>query len=517
MVKTVCITGATGVMGLESLKQILTLGDQVKVQLLVLNDKKNKKIIKKYSNLDNVSIVYGDLRNYEDVLKAVSGSDYVLHIGGMVSPYADDKPQTTHDVNVHGAENVVRAIKEQPNRDDIKVVYIGSVAETGDRNYPIHWGRTGDPIKVSVFDHYGVSKVLAERVFVESGLKKWVVMRQSGILHAGLLEKMEPIMYHVPLNSVLEWCTVEDSGRLMKNFVDFDLPDEFFRNFYNIGSGEFYRLTNFEFENLILHSIGLGDIRGLFKPNWFATRNFHGQYYIDSDRLESYLKFRANIETEEYFEILSSKAKKIFTVPKYIPFKDAMSAVAQPFMKLIGENKDFGTLGWIRTNYTDRLDSHYGGIEEFKKLPSNWGEYAIKHYDTKFNPNKDICMNHGYDENKPFESLTVEDLRHAAEFRGGSLVSDHVDDMCSKVTWKCGHCGREFEASPTLILKGGHWCPHCFIPETSWQYDSIAKTNKFFAQSWNFSYKEVANKTYEFKQCFDRKCYDKDIKKKSKH
>ena len=441
-------------------------------------------------------------------MKAVTGSDYVLHIGGMVSPYADDKPELTKDINVHGAENVVCAIQAQKNKDDIKVVYIGSVAETGDRNYPIHWGRTGDPIKVSVFDHYGVSKVLAERVFVESGLKKWVVMRQSGILHAGLLEKMEPIMYHVPLNGVLEWCTVEDSGRLMKNFVDFDLPDSFFRNFYNIGSGEFYRLTIFEFESLLLHSIGMGDIRGLFKPNWFATRNFHGQYYIDSDKLESFLKFRANIETEVYFDMLSKKAKIVFTLPKLIPFKDAISIMGQPFIKMIAKDKNFGTLGWVKTKYTDRMDAHYGGMEEFNKIPSSWGDFAIKHYETKFNPNKDKKFDHGYDESKLFEELTIDDLRNAAEFRGGSLVSDRFIDVYSKVTWKCGHCHKDFEASPTLILKGGHWCPYCYIPETSWQYDSIAKSNKFFAQGWNFSYKEVKDKKYDFNECFDRKCFD---------
>lgn len=56
MVKTVCITGPTGVMGNETLNQLLTLGDKVKVQLLVLDDKKNRNIIKKYKKLENVSM-----------------------------------------------------------------------------------------------------------------------------------------------------------------------------------------------------------------------------------------------------------------------------------------------------------------------------------------------------------------------------------------------------------------------------------------------------------------------------
>ena len=200
-----------------------------------------------------------------------------------------DRPYTTRKVNVGAAENICKAVLAQPNKDDIKVCYIGTVAETGARNYPIHWGRCGDPLKVSIYDHYAISKIMAERVFVESGIKNWVVMRQTGILFTQIFHEMEPIMYHVPLNGMLEWCTLEDSGRLMCNFVLKDLPEDFYQRYYNIGSGEQYRLTNFEFEELLLGAIGLGSPKGLFDPNWFGTRNFHGQYYADSDILNDYL------------------------------------------------------------------------------------------------------------------------------------------------------------------------------------------------------------------------------------
>ena len=40
----------------------------------------------------------------------------------------------------------------------------------------------------------------------------------------------------------------------------------------------------------------------IFEPYWFVTRNFHGQWYLDSDKLEEYLHFRANIPVAEYFK-----------------------------------------------------------------------------------------------------------------------------------------------------------------------------------------------------------------------
>ena len=276
--KTVFITGGTGTMGWAAVQELLKHPQEVNVKMIARKSRKNQELLKDLLGKPNLKVIWGDFLDYDAILEGVTGSDYVLHIGGMVSPSADYKPYSTRKVNVGAAENICKAILAQPNKDEIKACYIGSVAETGDRNYPTHWGRCGDPIQVSLYDHYAVSKVMAEKIFVESGIKHWVVMRQSGILYPAILHNIEPIMYHVPLNGMLEWCTVEDSGRLMCNFVLKDLPEEFYQRYYNIGSGENYRLTNYEFEELLLGCIGLGSPKDLFEQIWLTTKNFNGQY-----------------------------------------------------------------------------------------------------------------------------------------------------------------------------------------------------------------------------------------------
>lgn len=84
----------------------------------------------------------------------------------------------------------------------------------------------------------------------------------------------------------------DDSGRLLANIYIKNLPEKFWKNVYNIGGGESFRKTNYEFLSTVLAAAGIKDIEKIFEPSWFATRNFHGQYYLDSDRLNEYLDFR---------------------------------------------------------------------------------------------------------------------------------------------------------------------------------------------------------------------------------
>ena len=159
--KTVALTGSSGTMGFQGFLELYARKNEFNIVLLNRDSKKNREKFAQYMDDPSIRFVWGDLTNYDDVLDMVTGADYVLHVGGMVSPAADYYPVKTQKTNVAAAQNIVNAIKAQPDPDAVKVVYIGTVAETGDRNAPIHWGRTGDPLKVSVYDHYAISKIKA--------------------------------------------------------------------------------------------------------------------------------------------------------------------------------------------------------------------------------------------------------------------------------------------------------------------------------------------------------------------
>ena len=504
---TVFMTGATGTMGTAALEELIKDIDKIKLKLLVRDSSKNKSLLSKHMNNPSIEIIWGDLLSYENILEGVKGSDYIFHIGGMVSPQCDTKPYLTLKTNITAVENITKAILEQENKDNIKLVYIGSVAETGDRNYPRHWGRTGDPIKISIYDHYALSKVLAEKHVVESGIKNWVSLRLSGIVFPNILKSATAITFHVPLNGVLEWCTVEDSGTLIRKVLLEDLKGNLGKNFwgrfFNVGSGKEYRLTNYEFESLTFDCLGMPGVERVFEPNWFATKNFHGHFYYDGDKLEEMLHFRENLPVKDYFKRLGTKVSYYLKLGGYIP-SFLVAPATKMYMKRIAYTKELGTLDWIYNKNNQRINIYFGGIEEYNKIPSTWDKFELMKFEKENSSGDKFICDHGYDETKNEDDLDINDMKKAAEFRGGECLSENMNkgDLKSKLKWKCGYCKCEFEASPCLILLGGYWCPQCYIPVKQWDYDNIAKSNPFFAQVWDFNHSKNECNVYKFDDLF---------------
>lgn len=484
---TVCITGATGTMGFATLEELSGRLSRFNLRLLVRRSARNEKKLARFIDMEGVEVIWGDLLDPASIAEALDGCDIVLHIGGMVSPEADHHPDKTMKVNVGSMLNIISAIEGSGRSGEVKVVYVGSVAETSHRDGDCIWGRIGDPVIAGVFDYYSLSKIIAERELAESGIKRWVSLRQSGILHAGLLYKgNDPITFHVPLNGGLEWTTLEDSARLMANVCERDVPERFWNNFYNIGSGPSFRLTNYEFECMLLKALHCPPPEKVFEPYWFATRNFHGEWYLDSDDLEKLVPFRENIESEEYFRRLAAGLPWYFRLAPLAP-----ASLIKFFMKKVAETSGLGPLWWKkRADKEMQIKAFFGSREEWSRIPG-WKDFPFRSRN-----DKPRVLNHGYDETKPEVELDIEDMRKAAEYRGGKCLSERMvrGDLDTKLEWECAF-GHRFVASPRLILKGGHWCPEC-LP-TPWRYDAEAKVNPFLAQVWYAGHSPEENEVYE--------------------
>jgi nucleoside-diphosphate-sugar epimerase len=470
--KTVFVTGSTGKMGLETVKQLLARGDRFRLKLLVFDSKRDRRIIAPYARKKNVEVLYGNLKDAALVEQCVQGCDFVLHIGAMVSPMADKYPEETMKVNLGSTLHIINAIKKQDNANQIGLVYIATVGMTGDRGDPIHWGRVGDPIKGSVFDYYSASKIAAERAVFESGLKKWVSLRQTGMMP--FVSDPSPIMFHQNLNNPLEWVTAQESGLLMTNVCENWIPDSFWRHAYNIGGGSNWRLTLWQMYEMYFEHLGL-DYKQVFDTRDFGLYNFHGQWFADSDRLNEIAKFR-HLDPKQFFRNEMRKIRAVRSLPllkHLIPNERRMKQMLDEASQEHG-----GTKWMFGHNKEDWITAFFGSPEERAQIPS-W-EDGFKLYDPSRTP---TYLDHGYDEAKPTGKLDLSDIQNAAEFRGGVCISTcmKTGDLYTPLKWKC-HFGHAFQATPNLILKAGHWCPEC--ERTTWDFAEVAKHSPFFAQVW---------------------------------
>lgn len=420
----VFLTGATGVMGMAGLKELIKFPERYLITVLARDSKRNRKKLTPFIQ-KGVKVIWGDLLQKDKLAEGISSADIVLHVGGMVSPLADYYPAKTLHVNIGSMKLIAGIIKELENKDhqrEIKVVYIGSVSQYGSKMPPHHWGQAGDKLKAAKMDAYAVSKIMAERALLEAGIKKWVSLRQTAILHPGLLKNASnPVSFHVPVNGVLEWVSVEDSGRVLERVCRPDVPDSFWGNFYNIGGGEPFRLTNLEFERGILKTLGCPPPEKVFEVNWFASDNFHGIWFRDSDKLDEILRFR---ESDTFEDTLLRLKRELPAFYKLTPIVPAF--MIKRLMKKVAKKSGLGPLWWLKVNDEEHIRAAWGSRENYNALPG-------------WNNLKEPCLS------KKTEK---------SEMLNSQNNNNFIKERCER--------GHEYITSEAL-KNGGHGCPFCLF------------------------------------------------------
>lgn len=492
---TVALTGVTGAMGGEVLFSLMTLPENYKVRCIIYEAEKKlpafvKKTLKKHRA--RITMFRGDIARYEDCEKLLSGADYLINCAALIPPKSDHDPQRTYLSNYIGTKNLVDVVKAQGGKTAF--VHIATVAMYGDRSYPHVWGRVGDPVISSDYDCYSLYKLKAERYLLESGLEKFVSLRQTAVLHKYMFANnlKDGLMFHTSWNGPLEWVTDRDSGVACKNILKLDGEnglDGFWNAIYNIGGGSECRLTGFETVDRCFKKVMGKGVKKYFRPNWNIPRNFHGVWFYDSDELKNFLGYRSQTH-DEFWDGMHAKYP-YFKLAKLVP----APIVSKFAFRRLFKNTN-APIYWIKHGKTGRIKAFYGGKENFERIGTDWKKFPLLHEGRYWNGEVDyaalkdidnvkasgLLLDHGYDETKPLESLDISDLDKAAAFRGGKCLTRDftAGKIYEKIDWQC-HNGHSFSSSPYTILKGGYWCPHCCEPKP-WRYGGLAKHIPFYAQ-----------------------------------
>ena len=294
--KSILLTGASGTVGYEALKQLLEIPD---LNITVF-DKKTKASVRKLDSFkDKIKLVYGDITNKADLEKIVYNQDYVIHLAAIIPPTADDYPELAKKVNTEGTRNLVQLLEK--HSPYCFFIYSSSISVYGDRLENPYISVT-DPLNPSPGDEYALTKIASEEIIRNSKLD-WTIFRLAAIMGG---HKMSKLMFHQPLDTSLEIATPQDTARALIKAID--KREQLSKRIFNLGGGESCRIDYEGFLERSFEIFGLGELN--FPEKAFAEKNFHCGFYEDGDELENILHFRKH-SLDDYFEMESEKVSSL--------------------------------------------------------------------------------------------------------------------------------------------------------------------------------------------------------------
>ncbi|MHA2430658.1 MAG: NAD-dependent epimerase/dehydratase family protein [Promethearchaeota archaeon] len=309
--KNILITGASGSVGIKVFHEFYAKKDKYNITLFLRGSKKNKKLFKNYRG--KLNIIWGDLRKNIEIEKAVANQDIILHIAAVIPISKESNPQTIHEVNVGGTQNIIISLLKQQIKP--KIIYTSSVAVYGNRiENPII--KITDPIRPAKGDFYAESKIEAEKLIRNSGLD-FCIFRLAYCASPAVL-KFHPVMFRMPLNTSIEMILTSDIGKALANAIE---REDIWGKTFNLGGGESCRIKYGDHLDDLYEIMGLG--RGFMPKEAFSKEGYHCGFYFN-DGVQELFNFR-NLTLQDFYK----------EVKKWIGFKRHLTPLLRWFLRKI--------------------------------------------------------------------------------------------------------------------------------------------------------------------------------------
>lgn len=291
----VLLTGAFGNLGSLVVEKLLDRKHHVVA--FDVPSKANRKIARSFGDPPDLEIVWGDIRDGEQITAWVHEVDAVVHLAAIIPPFSDRNPELARAVNVGGTQNLLRAIETA--RHPPLLVFGSSIAVFGPRKQGDPLCMPDDPLVET--DPYSGHKIQCEQQ-IRALRSPWAILRLAGMID-GRLRQRDPdqarMAFSLAPDSPVEYVHTADAATAIVNVLD---RPEAHGRVHLIGGGPQCQVTTLELTRTMLGAIGLqvnaddlGDAPAA--APWLDTSESqrllsYQQHTADDFRRESLEKFR---------------------------------------------------------------------------------------------------------------------------------------------------------------------------------------------------------------------------------
>ncbi|MFH0832260.1 MAG: SDR family NAD(P)-dependent oxidoreductase [Candidatus Aenigmatarchaeota archaeon] len=150
--KKILVTGGTGSIGLEIVKELLKY-KPAQIRIFSRNEAKQVEVYRELKNNHNLRFLLGDVRDISRLKMAVKGIDIIFHAAALKHiPLCEYNPFEAFKTNVAGTQNLIEAALE----------------EDVDRFLAISTDKAVNPVST-----LGATKLLSERLVLATYYYKW--------------------------------------------------------------------------------------------------------------------------------------------------------------------------------------------------------------------------------------------------------------------------------------------------------------------------------------------------------
>lgn len=295
----ILITGAFGNIGTNTLRALQGRGHRVRC--FDLPTRVNHRLAVQHAM--DCEVVWGDIRRFEDVQRAVQHQDLVLHLAAIIPELShtgvqsEKNPILAYAVNVGGMRNLVEAVQRMPK--PARIIFTSTLHVYGRTQHLPPPRTTRCPLRP--VESYAKQKVQCEDILRESGLV-WSVFRLAAAIPVKLV--FAKAMFMVPQHNRLEYVHPRDVGHALANAVD---KTDLWGMVWLIGGGTRCQLTYGCMMNQVMALIGQKPL----PMNMFGQTDYSVDW-LDTHASQQLLRYQQRTFDDYISELHTLLGDKLF-------------------------------------------------------------------------------------------------------------------------------------------------------------------------------------------------------------